>query len=136
LDHETVRRARRRAERRLRDVERYARSLGCRRRYLLAHFGEAHPPRCGRCDVCLGRHEAPVVTPSDEPALRQILRAVQGGCPREAWFAESEEEAPPAPRRDALSTWLVRKGYLRLDDPLEERFALTDRGERFLGQQG
>jgi ATP-dependent DNA helicase RecQ len=136
VDHETVRRARRRAERRLRDVERYARSLGCRRRYLLAHFGEAHPPRCGRCDVCLGRHEPPVVTGSDEPALRRVLRAVEDGRPRSAWFADDEDDAPPAPRRDALCAWLARKGYLRLDDPLEERFALTDKGERFLKRQG
>ncbi|PSQ70193.1 MAG: RecQ family ATP-dependent DNA helicase [Bacteroidetes bacterium QH_2_67_10] len=126
----------RRAERRLRDVERYARSLGCRRRYLLAHFGEAHPPRCGRCDVCLGRHEPPVVTGSDEPALRRVLRAVEDGRPRGAWFADDEDDAPPAPRRGALCAWLARKGYLRLDDPLEERFALTDKGERFLKRQG
>jgi ATP-dependent DNA helicase RecQ len=132
VDHETVRQARRRAERRLRDVERYARSPACRRRFLLAHFGEAHPPRCGRCDVCLGRHETPVVTSSDEPALRLLLRAVRNGRVREAWFEDTEEPSPQ--KRAALCAWLVEKGYLRLEDPLEERFALTERGEAFLAR--
>ncbi|PSR00022.1 MAG: RecQ family ATP-dependent DNA helicase [Bacteroidetes bacterium QS_9_68_14] len=135
VDQQTVRRARRRAERRLRDVRRYARSLVCRRRFLLAHFGEAAPPRCGRCDVCLGRHETPVVTPSDEPALRHMLRAAERGQPREAWFDEYDGgEEPPVPKRDALCAWLVEQGYLRPADPLEEVFALTEKGTAFLAQ--
>ena len=132
VDHQTVRRARRRAERRLRDVERYARSLACRRRFLLAHFGEAHPPRCGRCDVCLGRHETPVVTSSDEAALRRILRAVARGVPRADWFKNGE--GLPVQKRNALCAWLVEQGYLRLADPLEETFALTEKGTAFLAQ--
>jgi ATP-dependent DNA helicase RecQ len=30
----------------------YAETLGCRRQYLLAYFGEEFPGRCGRCDTC------------------------------------------------------------------------------------
>ena len=30
----------------------YASVRGCRRRHLLAHFGEEGPPRCGACDRC------------------------------------------------------------------------------------
>ena len=37
----------------LRAVRRYARSWGCRRRSLLAYFGESAPRRCGACDRCL-----------------------------------------------------------------------------------
>ncbi|APG85226.1 ATP-dependent DNA helicase RecQ [Sinorhizobium americanum CCGM7] len=28
-------------------------TAGCRRQAILAHFGEAHPGRCGHCDTCL-----------------------------------------------------------------------------------
>jgi ATP-dependent DNA helicase RecQ len=37
-------------------VQRYARGKVCRRKALLAYFGEiSGPGACGRCDVCLGR---------------------------------------------------------------------------------
>ena len=43
----------------LRDIERYAASVGCRHRRLIAYFGE-HYTRddCGACDFCLGEMEA------------------------------------------------------------------------------
>lgn len=43
-----------RAEKRLREVLRYADSGVCRRKLLLAHFDEEHPGNCGNCDVCTG----------------------------------------------------------------------------------
>jgi ATP-dependent DNA helicase RecQ len=48
--------ARRRAVRlrRVDAVEAYARGSGCRRRALLAYFGEEAPARCGNCDACAG----------------------------------------------------------------------------------
>ena len=40
----------------LEQIRRYAESAACRRRTLLAHFGEAYPaPSCGGCDACLDR---------------------------------------------------------------------------------
>lgn len=45
-------RLRRAALARLRAVRRYAATRGCRRRALLAYFGEDAPPTCGRCDRC------------------------------------------------------------------------------------
>jgi ATP-dependent DNA helicase RecQ len=36
-------------------VQRFAQGRGCRRRALLAYFGEVAPPRCGGCDRCLRR---------------------------------------------------------------------------------
>ena len=45
--------ARSRAERsRLEMVRGYAETLSCRRRFLLAYFGEELPDACGRCDTC------------------------------------------------------------------------------------
>ncbi|HUG39008.1 MAG TPA: ATP-dependent DNA helicase RecQ [Longimicrobiales bacterium] len=37
----------------LRRMQAYAYQSGCRRRYVLAYFGESAPWRCGRCDRCL-----------------------------------------------------------------------------------
>ena len=67
LDAAALTAARRRPLARLAHVLAYVNGVGCRRRHLLAYFGEAAPARCGRCDVCLGRHRPEVVTPSDEP---------------------------------------------------------------------
>lgn len=40
-------------------VRGYAETGGCRRRFLLAYFGQDHRGRCGRCDNCLRGNEAP-----------------------------------------------------------------------------
>jgi ATP-dependent DNA helicase RecQ len=58
----------------LRDMERYAVSVGCRHRRLIAYFGERYAKAdCGACDFCLGEMEAvadPITT------ARKILSAV------------------------------------------------------------
>ena len=122
IDAAALDRGRRRAHVRLDAVVRYANALSCRRQHLLAYFGEPSPARCGRCDVCLGRHKLPVVTPADEPALRAILDAVAQGEPA---------LAPDAGRRQReLAQWLVEQDLLRLADPLALRFELTPAGQR------
>ena len=58
----------------LRDMERYAASVGCRHRRLVGYFGETYgKDDCGACDYCLGELES-----VDEPATlaRKILSAV------------------------------------------------------------
>jgi ATP-dependent DNA helicase RecQ len=58
----------------LRDMERYAASVGCRHRHLLSHFGEAYASGdCGACDYCLGELE-----PVSEPATlaRKVLSCI------------------------------------------------------------
>jgi ATP-dependent DNA helicase RecQ len=58
----------------LREVERYATSVGCRHRHLAEYFGDAYPAvSCGACDFCLDELET--VT---EPAViaRKILSCV------------------------------------------------------------
>jgi ATP-dependent DNA helicase RecQ len=58
----------------LRDIERYAASVGCRHRWLLRYFGEAYAKDdCGACDYCLGELE-PV--PDAVTLARKILSAV------------------------------------------------------------
>jgi ATP-dependent DNA helicase RecQ len=58
----------------LRDMERYAASVGCRHRHIVGYFGQQYErDRCGACDYCLGELE-PV---ADAVTLaRKVLSAV------------------------------------------------------------
>jgi ATP-dependent DNA helicase RecQ len=58
----------------IRDMERYAASVGCRHQRLVGYFGESYTkPDCGSCDYCLGELE-----PVDDAVTltRKILSAV------------------------------------------------------------
>ena len=58
----------------MRDIERYAASVGCRHRHLVSYFGEHYTREdCGACDYCLDELEA-----VPEPALlaRKVLSCV------------------------------------------------------------
>jgi ATP-dependent DNA helicase RecQ len=58
----------------MRDLERYAASVGCRHRHLVSYFGEHYTREdCGACDYCLDELEA-----VPEPALlaRKVLSCV------------------------------------------------------------
>jgi len=131
IDDTLVRKARRRAEERLKDMLRYARSVSCRRHFLLGYFGQKSPERCGFCDICLGRHQGVVITPEDEPAIRDLLRRIHDGLPRDAWF----DQFKGAPHhRDGLVAWLVQEGYLELSNPLVHEMVLTEKAVTMLNQ--
>ena len=54
-----------RYEKRIREMIRYASSETlCRNQFLLGYFGQINTPRCGRCDVCVGKK--PVAPGSQE----------------------------------------------------------------------
>jgi ATP-dependent DNA helicase RecQ len=58
----------------LRQMERYAASVGCRHRHLAEYFGDLYPPAgCAACDFCLDELE-----PASEPVVlaRKILSCV------------------------------------------------------------
>lgn len=129
VDDRAVQTARKRAEQRLQYMLRYARSVTCRRRFLLTYFGETSPEQCGACDVCLGRHEPPAVTPDQEPLLRAILRRIEKEVPRADWFDETDV---PRYEVDLLVNWLVERGYVTVEAPLEGRFDLTEDGRRMV----
>jgi ATP-dependent DNA helicase RecQ len=58
----------------LRDIERYAASVGCRHKHLLGYFGEADTREsCGACDFCLDELEA-VTAPA--VLARKVLSCV------------------------------------------------------------
>jgi hypothetical protein len=77
VDWEPVRQRRRRAEERLRVMERYARGGGCRRRALVGYFGETLA-RCAGCDRC-GGDPARRPLPSEVAARLGRLRQALGG---------------------------------------------------------
>lgn len=118
--------ARQRAEERLDAMINYAESTTCRRQQLLAYFGEASDP-CGKCDVCLGRHDPDPVTPSDRGELQSVLGAIAQDEPMDAWLP-----GQPPYRARRLLRWLVHEGYVQPPSPHATTYALTTSGRRFL----
>jgi ATP-dependent DNA helicase RecQ len=55
----------------------YCESTGCRRRTLLAYFGEAHPGDCGNCDNCLSPPRTVDGTVAAQKALSCVYRSGQ-----------------------------------------------------------
>ncbi len=103
----------------LREMERYASSVGCRHRHLVGYFGEAYPSdSCEACDVCLGELER-----IDEPVVvaRKVLSCVArlgqrfGAAHVVNVLRGSESEQVTARGHDGLSTF----GLLR-DVPASE----------------
>ena len=133
VDDGAVQKARKRAEQRLGHMLRYAQSVTCRRHFLLAYFGETYAPPCGSCDVCLGRHRPPTITPDDETALRRIMQHVADDPCGRPWADDDDAREQPY-RRRVLVDWLAQGGYLRLVDPLEATFDLTERGQRLMAR--
>ena len=129
LEQYHSRKAKNRALRRLDDMIRYARSVSCRRQFLLKYFGESSRDRCGACDICLGRHEAVFVTPADEPILRKILDRIQNGA---LLNVDAIEEINTSRQLTGYLRWLVQEEYLVSTDALEGKFRITDKAARFL----
>lgn len=123
-------RAKKRAQSRLNDMLRYTRSVTCRRQFLLNYFGEQSSDNCGACDVCLGRHDMVIITPEDEPRLRQLLKYIRDDVPRSMWFeGRSGGEIARIP---ALLAWLYQEAYLESIDPLEDRYRLLEKARLLL----
>lgn len=130
LDTRSRDQAKRRAFSRLKDMLRYTHSVSCRRHFLLKYFGEDSPANCGSCDICLGRHEAIVITPEDEPRFRQILKYIRDDVPKELWF--EEDTASDKLRIPDLVAWLYQEAYLESIDVLDDTYRITDKAEQFL----
>ena len=63
------------AERQLRQMVEYGRLQSCRRRYLLAYFGETMTgAACGNCDVCLSERHPVDVTVVAQKLLSAVIR--------------------------------------------------------------
>ena len=137
----------------LRDMERYASSVGCRHRHLIGYFGEAYAkPECGACDFCLDELET-----AAEPVVlaRKILSCVArvgqrfGAAHVTNVLRGSENEQVAARRHDRLTTFgllkdmsapevrgyieqLTGNGLLRQSDAEFPVLELTDAGVALL----
>lgn len=95
---------------RLTKMVRYALSTACRRRVLLAHFGEHIRRGCAACDVCLHRHHTPIMKPSHERLCRHLLlSAADKMAPEDNPVFSSI----PHYKLDYSTEWLMHTGYLQ-----------------------
>jgi ATP-dependent DNA helicase RecQ len=97
----------------LRDIERYASSVGCRHRHLIGYFGESYTKSdCGACDFCLDELEA---VPDSVVVARKVLSCVArvgqrfGAAHVTNVLRGSESEQVTARRHDQLSTFGLLK---------------------------
>jgi len=133
----------------LRDIERYAASVGCRHRHLVGYFGDQYErDDCGACDFCLGELET-VSDPVD--IARKVLSCVArvgqrfGAAHVANVLCGSENEQVTTRRHHELSTFgllkdasvpevrayieqLVAHGLLRQTDDQFPVVALTKDG--------
>jgi ATP-dependent DNA helicase RecQ len=141
----------------LRDIERYAASVGCRHRHLVSYFGETYAkPDCGACDYCLDELET-----AGEPIVlaRKILSCVArvgqrfGVAHVANVLCGSESEQVSARGHDRLTTFgllkdlpnpevrgyieqLIAHGFLRQTDDPYPVVALTDDGVTLMKDAG
>jgi len=129
LDHSRLRTAKKRAQNRLKDIKRYIHSVTCRRQFILKYFGQSSPDRCGKCDICLGRHEAVVITPDDEPVLRQLLQAIEEGIQAEGW---SSHLGISRSKVEGYTRWLLQEEYISATIEDTIFYGLTAKALHFL----
>jgi ATP-dependent DNA helicase RecQ len=141
----------------LRDIERYAASVGCRHRHLVSYFGDTYErDECGACDYCLDELEA-----AAEPIVlaRKILSCVArvgqrfGVAHVANVLCGSESEQVTNRRHHELTTFglfkdlpvpevrgyieqLVAHGLLRQTDDAYPVVALTEDGVALLKDAG
>jgi len=137
----------------LRDIERYASSVGCRHRHLVGYFGDIYEREdCGACDYCLGELEA---MPGAVDLARKILSCVArvgqrfGAAHVANVLCGSENEQVLSRRHHELSTFgllkdsavpevrgyveqLLSQGLLRQTDDAFPVVALTNEGVELL----
>ena len=142
---------RERAEARLREVLAFADSAVCRRRQLLAHFGEAHEGHCGNCDVCAGEVLMEDATEDARKLLSAAVRTgerfgahhladIVTGTSTDKVLERGHQRLPtfgagadrPRPYWLSLAQDLATAGYLERGEERTSGYSLTERGRRLL----
>ena len=137
----------------LREIERYASSVGCRHRHLVTYFGDTYErDDCGACDYCLGELES---LPGAVDLARKVLSCVArvgqrfGAAHVANVLCGSENEQVLSRRHHELSTFgllkdaavpevrgyieqLIAQGFLRQTDDAFPVVALTSEGVELL----
>lgn len=87
-------------------------TAGCRRRILLAHFGEHPPERCGNCDNCLSPPAAIDATETARKYLSAIFRTGQsfGATYIETVLTGKSSDRSLMNGHEALSVWNIVSG--------------------------
>ncbi|THG42194.1 DNA helicase RecQ [Sphingomonas olei] len=89
-----------------------AETAGCRRRILLAHFGESPPATCGNCDNCLSPPNAIDATETARKYLSAVFRTGQsyGATYVEEVLTGKSSERSLMNGHEALSVWNIVDG--------------------------
>ena len=89
-----------------------AETAGCRRRILLAHFGEHPPAACGNCDNCLSPPNAMDATETARKYLSAVFRTGQsyGATYVEEVLTGKSSERSLMNGHEALSVWSIVDG--------------------------
>ncbi|MFL0586440.1 DNA helicase RecQ [Sphingomonas olei] len=89
-----------------------AETAGCRRRILLAHFGEHPPAACGNCDNCLSPPNAMDATETARKYLSAVFRTGQsyGATYVEEVLTGKSSERSLMNGHEALSVWNIVDG--------------------------
>ena len=89
-----------------------AETAGCRRRILLAHFGEHPPATCGNCDNCLSPPNAIDATETARKYLSAVFRTGQsyGATYVEEVLTGKSSERSLMNGHEALSVWNIVDG--------------------------
>jgi ATP-dependent DNA helicase RecQ len=137
----------------LRDIERYASSVGCRHRHLVSYFGDKYErDDCGACDYCLGELESVAgAVDTARKVLSCVARVGQrfGAAHVANVLCGSENEQVVSRRHNELSTFgllkdgsvsevrgyveqLIAQGFLRQTDDAFPVVALTNEGVELL----
>ncbi|ONF95812.1 DNA helicase RecQ [Sphingomonas jeddahensis] len=89
-----------------------AETAGCRRRILLAHFGETPPEACGNCDNCLSPPAAVDATETARKYLSAVFRTGQsfGATYIEEVLTGKSSERSLMNGHEALSVWNIVDG--------------------------
>jgi ATP-dependent DNA helicase RecQ len=104
-------------------------TAGCRRRILLAHFGETPPPTCGNCDNCLSPPAAIDATETARKYLSAVFRTGQsfGATYVEEVLTGKSTERSLMNGHEALSVWNIVDGdELALLKPVGRALLLRD----------
>ncbi len=87
----------------------------CRSQQLLRYFGEADPPRCGQCDVCLARKQRPA-TPQDlEQYTHQIERLLRAQQPLSMAQLTDQFAIAHVPTVLRAVEWCLSEGLIEQD---------------------
>jgi ATP-dependent DNA helicase RecQ len=91
-------------------------TAGCRRRILLAHFGEEPPETCGNCDNCLSPPAAIDATETARKYLSAVFRTGQsfGSTYIEEVLTGKSSERSLMNGHEALSVWNIVDGEERM----------------------